>query len=388
MRFVISFFGLMALLVFSAMPALTKDEAPLGTTPAEAKLGTKVCEEIEKQAKLVKDEATIKKLEAMAADIAPLTQRPKVVYRVKILDDRSLNAMAVPGGYIYMTKGLIDAVEGDDELAGVLAHEIAHNARFHQKRAAEQEAKNAWKVLLATIATIYVSSTRDTDVPVEGIATTALLVMRSLNNGYTVELESEADEFGARYLYRSNKYSPVGLFSVILGFEQIERLRPQIDWGYLKTHPDPTVRRKSLEALFKELGIKINLWPVINFWASLVPPDEKETGYTVKLGTKTRSTTLITLTEKDGDTGAKSRAESFVAAVNYRLRREEVDPLQVDLDTYDLKKGLVFVRISLLPVLTLTEADAKAAGTSLGALGKTVVQGIQSAISTEKRLHY
>lgn len=72
-------------------------EYPPTTTPAEAELGAKTAESIEKDYKLIKDDAQIARINAIANAIAPVTQRPQVVYKCKILDTGALNAMAIPG---------------------------------------------------------------------------------------------------------------------------------------------------------------------------------------------------------------------------------------------------------------------------------------------------
>ncbi len=131
--------------------ACSRALSPTATTPAETALGKKTCELIEKEYHLVKDEKAIARLNTIANNIAPYTQRPDVVYQVKILDTPGINAKSIPGGYIYVTKGLLDAVESDDELAGVLAHEIGHNSLYHVKKMAERDKKASINQIVAIL---------------------------------------------------------------------------------------------------------------------------------------------------------------------------------------------------------------------------------------------
>ena len=130
--------------------------SPTATTPAEAELGKKVCAQIEKAYKLVKDEKAVQRVTTIANNIAPYTQRPDVVYKCKVLNSSEINAESIPGGNIYITKGLLDAVESDDELAGVLAHEIAHNSLYHVKKEMEKQSRANVGQVLALLASVYI----------------------------------------------------------------------------------------------------------------------------------------------------------------------------------------------------------------------------------------
>ncbi|MAF27546.1 MAG: peptidase M48, partial [Gemmatimonadetes bacterium] len=104
---------------------------PPGSTPRETELGQEAAFDIERSVLLVDDEETLEKLSGMLAEIAAATSRPDVEYIPHIVASPVVNAFVVPGGWVYVTRGLLDAVQSDDELAGVLGHEIAHNVRQH-----------------------------------------------------------------------------------------------------------------------------------------------------------------------------------------------------------------------------------------------------------------
>lgn len=368
--------GLMLALVLGGLLALPAraDGPPPGTTKAEAELGKKTAEQIEKDYKLVEDEAALKRLAEIVNAIVPVTQRPQVAYTVKILDTGELNAMVIPGGTIYVTKGLMAAVESDDELAGVLAHEIAHNALCHAEKMMKREMSFSLAQLATVIAAVYAA--RSSDISTGELLTMSELVKRSLLNGYSVEMEIEADAQAIDYLHQLKKYNPLGLYSVVVGFEQMERHRPQFTLGYLKTHPYSDERKALLKKKLDKLGIPINLWQVVNFRAKAMEPKEGEKGYTVRLG----SVDLLTLTEPDGDQGAKARAEEAAEAINRRLMRDYIQIHDVEVATID---GKTLLRMRRIPVLTLTEADANAAGLSLDALANLTLQRARSAIWQE-----
>ena len=345
------------------------------TTPAEAELGRKTAESIEKGQKLVKDEVLTKKLDGIAAQIAPMTQRPDVVYHCKILDSKDLNAMSIPGGTIYFTKGLLDALESDHELAGVMAHEIAHNSLYHIKKGMARASKIGVTELATMIAAVYVGR-NSTEAGPGQIMLMSEMVKQALINGYTTQQEAEADRNGVDYLYKLHVYDPVGLYSVILGFEQIENHHPFTPMGYLKTHPYSNERKTMLEAEYARLHIPINLWNVESFRAQLVAPTDKQPGYTVKLGTDN----LITFTAADGDSDAKTRATAAVEAINRRLLHDYIQHYDVDLDIYD---GKANVRIRNIPVITVMPADAAPLHLTINTLALQTVQKIKDALWRE-----
>lgn len=104
---------------------------PPGSTPREIELGEEAANDISKAVVLVDDPEAVAKIQTMLDEIAAVTSRPDVEYRAHIVDSPLVNAFVVPGGWVYVTKGLLDDVESDDELAGVLCHEIAHNVNQH-----------------------------------------------------------------------------------------------------------------------------------------------------------------------------------------------------------------------------------------------------------------
>ncbi len=349
--------------------------SPTATTEAEAELGAKTAAQIEKEYKLVDDQAALKRLHEIANSIAPHTQRPDVTYTCKILDTGALNAMALPGGIIYVTKGLLEAVESDDELAGVIAHEIAHNSLYHSKRMMEREAKYSIAQILVAIGAVY-SSDRDSNVDSMQLLMMSELFKQGLLNGYSQELEIEADANAVDYLDKLGKYSSVGLYSVILGFHQIESRRPFRDFGYMKTHPYSDERKVLLEKALKEKKVKINIWQVVNFRADVLPPVEGETGYGVRMGT----VPIITFTAPDGGLDPKARAQAASEMINRRLQRDYLQVFDVDVDR---QQDRAAVRLRAIPVFTLTAADAEAAGMTLDALATMVQMKMQSAIRHE-----
>jgi predicted Zn-dependent protease len=158
--------------------------------------------------------------------VALASDRPYtfIGYRFQVLDSDELNAFAAPGGFIFVTKALVDKTTSEDELAGVLAHEIAHVSLKHGLKTIR-----AARLASASSITAFEGSIDD----VVG----ALVV-----DGYSRDKEYEADKLGAVYAGRAG-YDPRGLARVIA------RLKGAPGAGLMKTHPHPEFRLEKLQGV-------------------------------------------------------------------------------------------------------------------------------------------
>ena len=119
----------------------------------EARTGQENSEQIEQSVKLVTDEAILDRVNSIGQKLAEVAKTCEVqagygtsdladfTYTFKVIEDNDINAMSLPGGYIYVNSGLLDFVKSDDELAGVLAHEIAHCAHHHVAVLTQKQSK-------------------------------------------------------------------------------------------------------------------------------------------------------------------------------------------------------------------------------------------------------
>jgi predicted Zn-dependent protease len=179
--------------------------------------------------------------------VAANSHRPDLEYHFTVLDSPEVNAFALPGGYIYITRGLMAYLNTEGELAAVLGHEIGHVTARH---AARQHSASQLTGLGAAIGTIVgeafipgISSMGGQSLV--GLAGTAML------RGYGRDHELEADRLGAEYLARSG-YDPDAILQVIgvlknqelfeLKLAREEGRQPRIYHGVFSTHPDSDTR--------------------------------------------------------------------------------------------------------------------------------------------------
>ena len=115
-------------------PVSGRPELTLVSEELEIKLGTEEAEKIEQQMGLVPDEEFTRYLNRLGKRLADESPRPNLDYRFHVVDMAEPNAFALPGGHIYVSRGILALANSEDELAGVIGHEIGHVAARHSVR--------------------------------------------------------------------------------------------------------------------------------------------------------------------------------------------------------------------------------------------------------------
>lgn len=169
--------------------------------------------------------------------VAALGEQP-FQYQFFVVREPRINAFAVPGGYVYVHAGLLTAVSNDDELAGVLGHEIAHVNAHHLAR--QQDATQLLNY--ATLLGLLLSAIQ----PAVGAGALALNTAVQLK--YRREFEQEADYLGAGYMRRAG-YEPRGMLDFFQKMLAQQRVAPQAVPPYLLSHPLTDLRLTNLEAV-------------------------------------------------------------------------------------------------------------------------------------------
>ena len=164
--------------------------------------------------------------------------RPDLPWSFAVLDDPGYNAFAVPGGFVFVTKGLIDQLTDESELAGILAHEITHVVSKHHLKAMQKTAK-------AGLLTKVVASQLKNDLA-GGLSSQLLSLGKEMySKGLDQEDELEADRNGVALATRAG-FEPYGLVAVL---QQLRTATPDNPLFALtfSTHPAPQVRLDQIE---------------------------------------------------------------------------------------------------------------------------------------------
>ncbi len=202
---------------------------------SEIKKGRELHEKIIASTPIYQDESLNQYVNEIGQKLAKLSDRPDLAYTFTIIDSPDINAFALPGGYIYINRGLIGYLNNEAQLAAVIAHEIAHVTARHTVRQ-DAARKGASAVSVATVLTTGSIVAADA----------ADLWASAAVSGYGRDMELEADSYGAQYLYRA-KYDPNAMIDVIGVLKDQERYarfrakeagqKPKSYHGVFSTHP-------------------------------------------------------------------------------------------------------------------------------------------------------
>jgi len=244
---VILVFCLLIIVYCAVNPVTGKKEFMLYTERDEIQLGAATDKEIIATYGLYDDPGLNAYLEDIGRDIAVKTHRPHLQYSFKVLDTPVINAFAVPGGYIYFTRGILAYFNNEAELAGVLGHELGHvNARHSMKQYTN--------LTLAQLGLGLGSMLWDDFRKVAGLAQVGvtLLFLR-----FSRDNEREADALGVEYASKAG-YDGSRMANF---FETLERLNPESASGglptWFSTHPSPVDRVAAIQNHSREWNIQL-----------------------------------------------------------------------------------------------------------------------------------
>ena len=212
-------------------PVTGKKQVSLLSEAEEAAIGQQQDAEIRREMGVYDDPALQRYVNEIGQDIARASHRPNLPWTFTIVDNSAINAFALPGGYVYITRGILAYLDDESELAGVLGHEIAHVTARH---AAQAYTRQAQANLGLTILSIFVPGTA----PFADLGATGLGVL-FLRNGREAELE--ADRLGVEYGSGAG-YDPAGVPRFLTTLARVNALSERGIPNWLSSHPDPGSR--------------------------------------------------------------------------------------------------------------------------------------------------
>ncbi len=214
------------------------------TNSEEQKLGEEVIREVESKFTLIRDPLILDYLNKLGWEILKQAGVQPYPFRFYILKDPQLNAFSVPGGHIFLTTGIIEIMDSEGELAGLLGHEIAHIARHHISSQIEKQKK----IGLATIAAVLLGVLAG-DPTIAGAAIVgSLATAQTFMLKYSRENEDDADNYGFKYMSGAG-FDPKTMIDLL------DKLRRWGSFGsegvpaYMQTHPLSGDRMSHVEDL-------------------------------------------------------------------------------------------------------------------------------------------
>jgi predicted Zn-dependent protease len=244
MKYIIPAYLLFFMLISSCAvnPVTGEQDLVLLTENDEIALGRKTNQEVLKQYSVYENQALQNYVQNVGDKVARESHRNNLVYRFTVLDSKEVNAFALPGGYIYITRGLMAYLRSEAELAAVLGHEVGHVTARHSVR---QYSANQLANFGIALTSIFIPGMNQTSSQLAQMFGAVLL------RGYGREHELEADRLGAEYLARTG-YNPKAMLDVISVLKnqevferevaQSEGREPRIYHGVFSTHPDSDTR--------------------------------------------------------------------------------------------------------------------------------------------------
>ena len=249
--------ALLALAVFWAVPAV-RAEVPISpkmakavrpiTTEEEIDMGREVAANVIAQFGLSQDEALSEYVNLVGLTVARAAPRQDVAYRFAVLDTGVVNALAAPGGYIFVTKGLLALLKDEAQLAAVLAHEVAHVSQRHVVEAVRKS-----RIADAVIPNYVKASARKA----EFMSQVADLAVETAWKGLSREDELQADRLGIEYAAKAG-YDTAAYREVL---ESIKERSGSPDASkelkfLLSTHPKAEDRLAAVDEALKTASLK------------------------------------------------------------------------------------------------------------------------------------
>src|SRR5437588_631224 len=204
--------------------------------------GRRYAQEIESQIKLINDPVITEYVNRVGQNLVRNSDA-QVPFTIKVIDSDVVNAMALPGGFFYVNSGLILAADEEAEMAGVMAHEIAHVAACHYGR----EATRMNLLQIASLPAIFMGGAIGYGI-YEGMGLGIPLTFLHFSRGF----EGEADYLGIEYMYRSG-YDPSAFVSFFEKIQAMEKKKPGTLSKAFDTHPQTPDRIEKTQAEIRRI---------------------------------------------------------------------------------------------------------------------------------------
>jgi len=246
---VLLIFGLILCLCVSCAvnPITGEEELMLISENDDLAIGKQYAPEVQKQlGGEIKNDTLQNYIDSVGQKIVKISHKPGWEYHFIAVDHNMVNAMALPGGYVFVTKGMLQKIETEAQLAGLLSHELVHIVARHSSAAISRQMSMSMLIAGAGIAA---------DLPADA-SRFAGIALQLIDLKYSRDQERQADLFGMDYMVRAG-YNPHGVVELIQMLQEMDKERPA---DFFSSHPSPenrilylTVRAQSRYANLPEL---------------------------------------------------------------------------------------------------------------------------------------
>jgi predicted Zn-dependent protease len=227
-------------------PVTGERELSLMSEAQEIQLGQEMDAQVRREMGLYEDPELQRYVQDVGLRLARASERPNLPWHFAVVDQPAVNAFALPGGYIYLTRGILPFLDDEAQLAGVLGHEIGHVTARHS---AQQYTKATSAGIGVTLLSIFVPEAR----PLQNITETALGM---LFLKYGREDELQADRLGVRYAAQTgwNPAGVAGMLTTLARLDEASGSRKGVP-NWLSTHPAPADRVQKVQAAIQQAAV-------------------------------------------------------------------------------------------------------------------------------------
>jgi len=214
-------------------PITGKTQLMLISPEQDIEIGRRYAPEVEKQmGGRIPNPELQQYVDSVGQAVARVSDRPDFEYHFVAVNDESLNAVALPGGYIFITRTMLENLRSEAQLAAILAHETTHVVARHSSEAMSRQV--GFEILLSAVMSDGTS---------QAVQSVAGLTRQIIELGYSRNQEREADIGGLEYMVRAG-YSPYAMVEAMQMLQNRQKVRPIT---FLSTHPSPENRIAYLE---------------------------------------------------------------------------------------------------------------------------------------------
>ncbi len=316
-----AFLGLLLGAVVWTLPVGADQWPP---TSDEAQLGAKIAKEIEAHYRLVTQPGQVDRIARVGSAVARVVERQDLTYHFKIVDIPGVNALAIPGGWVYVTEGMMKFVRSDDELAAVLAHELTHiNHRHYYIQQQRAQGMTPGLILAAALSVLAHSPA-----PLMG----EQLATRGAMSDYQRDLEKDADLTGITYLTQTS-YSSVAMLTLMEHLSNAERFSGlPTDLGIYQDHPSAAERVGYIRADLTRRNIPLVRRIAESYLEITLDPEIPEEGQPVTI--RVDGVPVLTIGAAADGRSPIERAQATAARLDAFFNQ---DPAAYDVRTVNLR---------------------------------------------------
>jgi predicted Zn-dependent protease len=229
-------------------PVTHKREFNIVSESQEIQIGQESHQQVIRQFGVYDEKPELNRLvDTVGHRLAAASDRPNLPWHFTVIDTPMVNAMALPGGYVYITRGMLERINSEDELAGVLGHEITHVTARH----AAQQISRAQLAQFGMVLGAVVAGPEAT----QAYGQLAELGLNLLFQRYSRGQESQADLVGTEYVARAG-WNPIGSERMLMTLQRLDKHPASGIERYFQSHPDPAKRVRDVDGKVKEIAAK------------------------------------------------------------------------------------------------------------------------------------